>query len=46
MTDDVVADTLRAVVRAGQHAILCVGESSALRDAGGSTEEFVRAHNS
>jgi triosephosphate isomerase len=42
MTDDVVAETLRSVVRAGQHAILCVGESSAQRDAGG-YEEFVRA---
>jgi triosephosphate isomerase len=41
MTDDVVTDTLRAVVRAGQHAILCVGESSAQRDAG-EYEEFVR----
>jgi triosephosphate isomerase len=42
MTDDVVADTLRAVVRAGQHAILCVGESSTQREAG-EYEDFVRA---
>lgn len=42
MTDDVVAETLRAVVRAGQHAILCVGESSAQRGAG-EYEAFVRA---
>jgi triosephosphate isomerase (TIM) len=42
MTDQVVKDTLQSVVRAGQHAIVCVGESSALRDAG-EYEEFVRA---
>jgi triosephosphate isomerase len=42
MTDEVVADTLASVVRAGQHAIVCVGESSAQRDAG-EYEEFVRA---
>jgi triosephosphate isomerase len=30
----VVAETLRAVVRANQHAVLCVGESTAQRDAG------------
>jgi triosephosphate isomerase len=34
MTDDVVAETLRSVVRAGQHAVLCVGEDLALREAG------------
>jgi triosephosphate isomerase len=34
MTDEVVAETLRAVVRANQHAVLCVGESTAQRDAG------------
>jgi triosephosphate isomerase (TIM) len=42
MTDEVVAETLRSVVRAGQHAIVCVGESSTQRDAG-DYEEFVRA---
>jgi triosephosphate isomerase len=41
MTDEVVAETLRSVVRAGQHAILCVGESSTQRDAG-EEESFVR----
>ena len=34
MSDDIVAETLRAVVRAGQHAVLCVGESTSLREAG------------
>jgi triosephosphate isomerase len=34
MTDDIVADTLRTVVRAGHHAVLCVGEDLALREAG------------
>jgi triosephosphate isomerase len=34
MTDDIVAETLRSVVRAGQHAVLCVGEDLALREAG------------
>jgi triosephosphate isomerase (TIM) len=42
MSDEVVAETLRTVVRAGQHAILCVGESSIQREAG-DDEEFVRA---
>jgi len=42
MTDEVVAETLRSVVRAGQHAIVCVGESSIQRDAG-DYEGFVRA---
>jgi triosephosphate isomerase (TIM) len=41
MTDEIVAETLRSAVRAGRHAIVCVGESSALRDAG-EYEEFVR----
>ena len=34
MTDDVVRATLGAVVRSGQHAVLCVGEESAVRDRG------------
>lgn len=34
MSDDIVAETLRAVVRAGQHAVLCVGEDAHLREAG------------
>jgi triosephosphate isomerase len=34
MSDDIVAETLRSVVRAGQHAVLCVGEDLALREAG------------
>jgi triosephosphate isomerase len=38
----VVAETLRSEVRAGQHAIVCVGESAAQREAG-EHEEFVRA---
>jgi triosephosphate isomerase len=42
MTDDIVAETLRAVVRAGQHAVLCVGENSARREAG-DYEDVVRA---
>jgi triosephosphate isomerase len=42
MTDDVVAETLRSVVRAGRHAILCVGESSTQRESG-EYHEFVRA---
>jgi triosephosphate isomerase len=42
MTDEIVAETLRSVVRAGQHAVLCVGENSALRDAG-DYEDVVRA---
>jgi triosephosphate isomerase len=42
MTDDIVAETLRSVVRAGQHAVLCVGEDLALREAG-EYEAFVEA---
>jgi len=42
MSDQIVAETLRSVVRAGQHAIVCVGENSEQRDAG-EYEEFVRA---
>jgi triosephosphate isomerase len=42
MTDDIVAETLRSVVRAGQHAVLCVGEDLALREAG-EHEAFVEA---
>ena len=34
MSDDVVAETLRAVLRAGQRAVLCVGEDLSLREAG------------
>jgi triosephosphate isomerase len=34
MSDDVVADTLRSVVRAGQHAVLCVGEELSVRESG------------
>ncbi len=34
MSDDIVASTLRSVVRAGQHAVLCVGEDLSLREAG------------
>jgi triosephosphate isomerase len=42
MSDDVVADTLRSVVRAGQHAVLCVGEELSIRE-GGEHEAFVAA---
>ena len=42
MPDDVVAETLRSVVRAGQHAVLCVGEDLALREAG-EHEAFVES---
>jgi triosephosphate isomerase len=42
MTDEIVAETLRSVVRAGQHAVLCVGENSARRDEG-DYDEVVRA---
>ena len=41
MTDEVVALTLRAVVRAGVRAVVCVGETLELRD-GGQAESFVR----
>jgi triosephosphate isomerase len=41
MTDEIVAETLRAVVRAGQHAVLCVGESPERREAG-DYEDIVR----
>ena len=42
MTDDVVAHTLRAVVRAGLQAVLCVGEELSVREAG-TPREFVTA---
>jgi triosephosphate isomerase (TIM) len=42
MNDDVVAETLRTVVRAGLRAVLCVGENEARRDAG-EHEAFVHA---
>jgi triosephosphate isomerase len=42
MSDDIVAETLRSVVRAGQHAVLCVGENLAVREAG-DQEAFVEA---
>jgi triosephosphate isomerase (TIM) len=42
MTNDIVAETLRSVVRAGQHAVLCVGEDLALRESG-EYEAFVEA---
>jgi triosephosphate isomerase (TIM) len=42
MSDDIVAETLRSVVRAGQHAVLCVGENFAVREAG-DQEAFVEA---
>jgi len=42
MTDDVVRATTQSVLRAGQHAVLCVGETVALRDAG-EQESFVAA---
>jgi triosephosphate isomerase len=41
MDDEVVAETLRAVVRAGLRAVLCVGEDGDVRDSGGQSE-FVR----
>ncbi len=40
MSDDIVAETLRSVVRAGQRAVLCVGEDLALRESG-DYESFV-----
>jgi triosephosphate isomerase len=33
MSDEIVASTLRAVVRAGLHAVLCVGEALSVREA-------------
>jgi len=42
MSDDVVADTLLSVVRAGQHAVLCVGEELSIRESG-EHEAFVCA---
>jgi len=41
MTDEVVAATLRAVVRGGMRVVLCVGEDLAVREAG-NDGEFVR----
>src|SRR5665213_1733105 len=32
MSDEIVAQTLSAVVRAGQHAVLCVGEDLSIRE--------------
>jgi triosephosphate isomerase len=42
MTDDIVRATTLGVLRAGQHAVLCVGETLALREAG-EHESFVEA---
>jgi triosephosphate isomerase len=42
MTDEIVKATLLAVVRSGQHAVLCVGEDLSLREAG-EHEAFVKA---
>jgi triosephosphate isomerase len=42
MSDDIVATTLRSVVRASQNAVLCVGEDLALREAG-EYEAFIAA---
>jgi triosephosphate isomerase len=42
MTDDIVRATTLGVLRAGQHAVLCVGENLALREAG-EHELFVEA---
>jgi triosephosphate isomerase (TIM) len=42
MTDEIVRATTASVVRAGQHAVLCVGETLALREAG-EHEAFVEA---
>ena len=41
MDDDIVAATLRAVVRAGQKAVLCVGEALDVRE-DGDQDEWVR----
>jgi len=42
MDDEIVAETLRSVVRAGQHAVLCVGEELSIREREGH-EAFVEA---
>jgi triosephosphate isomerase len=42
MTDDVVAATLRQVVRHGLHAVLCVGEALDVRESAGE-KAFVKA---
>src|ERR1700691_3476855 len=42
MTDEIVRATTEAVVLAGQHAVLCVGETLALREAN-EHESFVEA---
>jgi triosephosphate isomerase (TIM) len=42
MTDEIVRETLASVVRAGQHAVLCVGETLTLRGAD-EQETFVEA---
>jgi triosephosphate isomerase len=42
MTDDVVAQTVRAVVRQGLRAVLCVGEDLRVREEGGQND-FVTA---
>jgi triosephosphate isomerase len=41
MTDDVVAATLRAVVRGGMRVVLCIGENLAVRESG-AQNDFVR----
>lgn len=42
MSDEVVAQTLRTVLRQGLNAVLCVGEELAVRETGGQ-DEFVTA---
>jgi len=42
MTDDVVAATVRAVVRGGVKVVLCVGEALSIREADGQ-DQFVAA---
>jgi len=42
MIDAIVTQTLSAVVRAGQHAVLCVGEELSIRESG-AHEAFVEA---
>jgi triosephosphate isomerase len=42
MTDEIVRATAQSVLRAGLHAVVCVGETLDLREAGGH-EEFVEA---
>jgi triosephosphate isomerase len=42
MSDETVAETLRSVVRAGQHAVLCVGEELSIRESD-EHEAFVAA---